>query len=90
MHGVDEHGRVALAHTVRRQQLLQLIATLPPCRVAIEFCSGAHYWARQFARFGHMPKLMAPKFVAPYRMGGQQGNNDANDAAAIYKRAAQT
>ena len=26
---------------------------------------------------------MAPKFVAPYRMGGKQGKNDAADAAAI-------
>ena len=26
---------------------------------------------------------MAPKFVAPYRMAGKRGKNDANDAAAI-------
>lgn len=26
---------------------------------------------------------MAPKFVAPYRMSGKQGKNDAADAAAI-------
>ena len=26
---------------------------------------------------------MAPKFVAPYRMGGKRGKNDAADAAAI-------
>jgi transposase len=27
--------------------------------------------------------LMAPKFVAPYRMCGRRGKNDAADAAAI-------
>ena len=32
---------------------------------------------------GHTVKLMAPKFVAPYRMGGKRGKNDAADAAAI-------
>ena len=28
-------------------------------------------------------RLMAPKFVAPYRLSGKQGKNDAADAAAI-------
>ena len=28
-------------------------------------------------------RLMAPKFVAPYRMSGKRGKNDAADAAAI-------
>ena len=46
-------------------------------------CSGAHYWAREFTKFGHIVKLMAPKFVAPYRMSGERGKNDAADAAAI-------
>jgi len=49
----------------------------------MEACSGAHYWAREFEKFGHTVKLMAPKFVVPYRMGGKQGKNDAADAAAI-------
>jgi transposase len=49
----------------------------------MEACSGAHHWARQFARFGHTVRLMAPKFVTPYRMSGKRGKNDAADAAAI-------
>ena len=49
----------------------------------MEACSGAHYWAREFSQFGHTVKLMAPKFVAPYRMSGKRGKNDAADAAAI-------
>jgi transposase len=32
---------------------------------------------------GHTVKLMAPKFVAPYRLSGKRGKNDAADAAAI-------
>ena len=28
-------------------------------------------------------RLIAPKFVAPYRMSGARGKNDAADAAAI-------
>ena len=68
-------------------QLLELIATLPPCVIAMEACSGAHHWARQFTAFGHTPKLIAPKFVTPYRMSGKRGKNDAADAAAICEAA---
>jgi transposase len=87
VHGVDENGKAALRRTVRRNLLLELIATLPPCVIAMEACSGAHHWARQFAAFGHTPKLIAPKFVTPYRMSGKRGKNDAADAAAICEAA---
>jgi transposase len=46
----------------------------------MEACSGAHEWARRFAAFGHTVKLMAAKFVTPYR---KSGKNDGNDAEAI-------
>jgi transposase len=85
LHGVDALGRVALRRTVRREKLLQLIAQLPVCLIGLEACSGAHEWARQFARFGHRVRLMAPKFVAPYR---KSGKNDDNDAAAICEAVA--
>ena len=48
--------------------------------IGLEACSGAHEWARRFAQHGHTVKLMAPKFVAPYR---KSGKNDGNDAEAI-------
>lgn len=87
VHGVDEHGKAALRRTVRRDQLMEMIATLPPCVIAMEACSGAHHWARQFAALGHTPKLIAPKFITPYRMSGKHGKNDAADAAAICEAA---
>jgi transposase len=84
VHGADASGKpVLMRPSVRREQLLELLAQLPPCLIGMEACSGAHYWARQLQALGHTPKLMAPKFVAPYRMAGKQGKNDANDAAAI-------
>jgi transposase len=49
----------------------------------MEACSGAHHWAREFQKLGHTVRIMAPKFVAPYRMSGKHGKNDAADAAAI-------
>src|SRR6187200_3497527 len=76
IHGVDEHGKPALVRpSVPRARLHQLVAALPPCTIGMEACSGAHHWARLFAKQGHTVRLMAPKFVAPYRMSGKRGKN---------------
>ena len=84
VHGVDETGKPALLRpAVKRAALLELIAKLPPCLIGMEACSGGHHWAREFAKFGHTCRLMAPKFVTPYRLSGKQGKNDAADAQAI-------
>jgi transposase len=84
VHGVDESGKPALVRpNVPRAKLLELIAALPPCLIGMEACSGAHHWAREFQKFGHTVRLMAPKFVIPYRLSGKRGKNDAADAAAI-------
>ena len=84
VHGVDDSGKPTLVKPkVSRADLLPLIANLPPCLIGMEACSGAHHWARLFRQYGHTVKLMAPKFVAPYRMTGRRGKNDAADAAAI-------
>lgn len=89
VHGVDEAGKVQLRQPkVARAKLTALIATLPPCTIGLEACTGAHYWARQFQAFGHTVKLMAPKLVSPYRMGGKAGKNDAADAAATCEAVA--
>lgn len=84
IHGVNEAGKPELiSPKVTRAKLGELIASLPPCVIGIEACSGAHHWARQFMAHGHTVRLMAPKFVSPYRMSGKHGKNDAADAAAI-------
>jgi transposase len=84
LHGVDEHGKAVLvAPKVARDKLVGMMAALAPCTIGMEACSGAHHWARLFAGLGHTVRLMAPKFVAPYRMSGRRGKNDAADAAAI-------
>ena len=84
VHGVDAHGKPALVRPlVPRAKLHELIAALPPCVLGMEACSGAHHWARLFTALGHTVRLMAPKFVIPYRLSGKRGKNDAADAAAI-------
>ena len=84
VHGVDENGKAVLIKPkVAREHLAALMAQLPPCRIGMEACSGAHHWARRFREYGHTVKLIAPKFVVPYRLSGKRGKNDAADAAAI-------
>src|SRR5471032_2717368 len=84
IHGVDEHGKPVLVRpNVARAKLHETIAAVPPCTIGMEACSGAHHWARLFRAHGHTVKLMAPNLVAPYRMSGKRGKNDAADAAAI-------
>lgn len=84
VHGINDSGKAVLVKPkVSRAELLPLIANLPPCLIGMEACSGAHHWARLFRQHGHTVKLMAPKFVTPYRMTGKRGKNDAADAAAI-------
>jgi transposase len=84
LHGVDATGCAVLVRpSVPRGKLLELLASLPSCLIGMEACSGAHHWARLFQAHGHTVKLMAPKFVAPYRLSGKKGKNDAADAAAI-------
>ena len=51
VHGVDAMGRVLLRKTVRREQLVELIARLPPCLIGMEACGGAHEWGRKFQSF---------------------------------------
>ncbi|MEK8047391.1 MAG: IS110 family transposase [Burkholderiales bacterium PBB6] len=84
VHGINEAGKPELVKpNVARDKLGELIAALPPCVIGMEACSGAHHWARQFEALGHTVRLIAPKFVTPYRMSGKRGKNDAADAAAI-------
>jgi transposase len=80
LHGVDASGAVRLRKSLTRSKFAAAVAQLPPCLIGMEACSGAHEWARRFAQLGHTVKLMAPKFVAPYR---KSGKNDGNDAEAI-------
>ncbi|STQ75498.1 IS110 family transposase [Grimontia hollisae] len=80
LHAVDDRGKVILHKSVSRAKLLTTLANMSTMRIGIEACSGAHYWAREFIKLGHDARIMAAKYVAPYRT---KGKNDLNDAIAI-------
>jgi transposase len=80
IHAIDEAGQVMIRKTVTRARLTAIVAQWPACIIGLEACSGAHEWARRFQALGHAVRLVAARFVAPYR---KSGKNDRNDAEAI-------
>lgn len=80
VHGVDSHEQVKCRKQLKRHQMLNFFRQLEPCRVVMEACGSAHYWARELRLLGHEVGLIAPQFVKPYV---KSGKNDANDAEAI-------
>lgn len=80
LHGVNKYGKAVLKKKVKRNDLINRIANLPPCKIAMEACSGSNYWAREFKRFGHTIQLISPQHVKPYVKGNK---TDPNDAEAI-------
>lgn len=85
--GVDSHGKIVLERTLKRKELLDSLANIPSCMIAMEAGSGAHYWSRALIKLGHDARIMDPKFVTPYRTGGKTSKNDRNDARAICEAA---
>src|SRR5712664_2018140 len=78
--GMDDRGNVVYHKRLSRHDLTPFIAKLPPVRIGIEACGGAHYWARRFRASGHEVQRMAPPFVKPYV---KSNKNDSRDAEAI-------
>lgn len=84
VHGVDAQEAPVCRRALARKGFLDWCARLPiGCLVIMEACTGAHYWARQLTKLGLRVRLIAPHLVAPYRIQGKSGKNDANDAAAV-------
>jgi transposase len=84
LHGVDSTGKTILRKKLNRDKLLEYIANLPVCRIVMEACGSANYWARKFKAHGHEVKLISPQFVKPFVKGNK---NDRNDSAAIVEAA---
>lgn len=78
--GLDERGKEVVKRKLRRNQVARYFANLAPCRIGMEACGGAHYWARKLQGMGHRVELIPAQHVKPLVMGNK---NDANDARAI-------
>lgn len=86
LHGVDGAGREVFRKRVYRDELLESLRGVSPCRVVMEACGGANYWARSIESLGHKPQLIAPQYVKPFV---QRNKTDWKDAEAICTAARQ-
>jgi transposase len=84
--GVDAAGAVVLRRSMRRQTLIDYVAKLPTCVVAMEACCGAHYLGRLFAAQGHEIRLMSPEYVRPYVKAQKNDDRDAEGIAEAASR----
>ena len=82
--GLDGRGVVVLRRRVTRESLMTLLAKLPPSKVAMEACGGAHYIGRAAQALGHEVRLMPPDYVRPYVKAHK---NDHRDAEAMAEAA---
>lgn len=85
VHAVNEAGKKVFNKQLKREQMAEFFARLPPCLIGMEACGSAHHWARKLASFGHTVRLMAPQFVKPYV---KTNKNDMADAEAICEAVA--
>ncbi len=88
VHAVNASGQRVTSRALPREKFLAWCAQLPAgCLIAMEASSGAHHWARKLITMGLDARIIAAHLVAPYRLQGKSGKNDANDAAAICEAA---
>lgn len=80
VHALENENGSAMTRKLSRGKLLGFFAQIAPCRIGMEACGSAHYWARELAALGHEPALIAPAYVKPYV---KRCKSDAADAAAI-------
>jgi transposase len=83
-HGASASGAVVFRKKLRREQVLSFFASQPRCRVAMEACASAHYWARTIGELGHEVRLIPPAYVKPFV---KRQKNDMADAEAICEAA---
>ncbi len=82
--GLDASGAIVFRRRATREGVLKLIASLPPCIVAMEACCGAHFMGRAALAHGHEVRLMPPEYVQPYVKAQK---TDERDAEAIAEAA---
>lgn len=84
MHGMNGAGCVVLKRRVMRDQLLDVVAQVERCTIAVEACTSAFCWARKFEALG-CQVIISPQCVKPFV---RRQKSDGSDAEAIYLGAA--
>ena len=79
-HGLASEGGAPVSRKLKRSKVQEFFSQIEPCRVGMEACGSAHYWARELKAMGHEVVLIPPAYTKPYV---KRGKNDAVDADAI-------
>jgi len=88
--GLDGTGAVVFRRRIQRFRLLDYLADLAPCVVAMEACGGAHHIGRFCLEHGHEPRLMPPLYVRPYVKVHKTDDRDAEAIAEAATRPTMT
>jgi transposase len=80
IHGLQSEDGRATTRKLSRRAMRKFFSEMTPCRVGMEACGSAHYWARELQAMGHEVRLIPPIYVKPYV---KRGKTDAADAAAV-------
>jgi transposase len=80
VHALGTESGSAVTRKLTRAKMREFFSQIQPCRIGMEACGSAHYWARELKEMGHETLLMPPTYTKPYV---KRGKNDAADAEAI-------
>jgi transposase len=80
-------NKVIKNKAVSSNKFLEHLSNVKPCRLFMESCSSAHYWARQLKPMGFEVQLISPQHIVRHRIGQK---TDANDALAIAEAGLRT
>lgn len=78
----DESWRVTERHRLSRARFARFFVDRPGCRVVMESCGTAHYWARRIRASGHEVALLPAQYVRAYV---RRNKTDRADASALIE-----
>jgi transposase len=75
-------GSIRERKRLSRPQFEHFWCTRAPCRVVMEACASAHFWARYLIARGFEVVLLPPHYVRPYR---RRNKTDRSDCEALLE-----
>lgn len=78
----DESWQVTERHRLSRTRFGRFFASRSRCRVVMESCGTAHYWARRLVAAGHEVALLPAQYVRAYV---RRNKTDRADASALIE-----
>jgi transposase len=78
----DESWRITERHRLTRSRFSRFFAARQGCRVVMESCGTAHYWARRIIASGHEVALLPAQYVRAYV---RRNKTDRADASALVE-----